>query len=415
MSERKNVVFIVVDGLADRPITSIGGLTPLEVASKPGMDKLAEIGICGILDIISPGVPPGSDVAHLSLFGYDPYAVYRGRGGLEALGAGINISSDDVAFRANFATVGEDMKVLDRRAGRSLPEGDVLAKSLNGYRSKLFPDVEVTVKHTTEHRCVVVLRGLGLSHMVSDTDPHKEGSVMQAIPLDSTPEAKKTASVVNEFTMYSYESLRRHPLNFEREKKGLRPANILLLRGAGRLPNMASLRELYGLRAACIVANALVRGVCKAAGMDVIEVKGVTGSFDTDINAMGHAALKLLDEYDLVFLHIKGTDSASHDGDLEKKIFMIEKADKLVSLLLDSVELDRTYLVLTADHTTPVLVKDHTGEPVPVAIAGPGIRSDDVKRFSERDCAKGGLGRIQARFLMPILIDYLGLSKKYGA
>jgi len=416
LTEKKNVVFIVVDGLADRPVSSLGGLTPLEAASKPGIDKLAEIGICGILDIISPGVPPGSDVAHLSLFGYDPYVVYRGRGGLEALGAGMNIGVDDVAFRANFASVGEDMKILDRRAGRFLPEGDKLADSLNGYRSKLFPDVEVIVKHTTEHRCVVVLKGPGLSHMVSDTDPHREGNLIQATPLDSTSESKKTASVVNEFTQYSYDVLRDHPLNVEREKKGLPPANILLLRGAGRLPCMPSLRELYGLKAACIAANALVRGVCKAAGMDAIEVKGVTGSFDTDTNSMGRAALKLLSEYDLVFLHIKGTDSASHDGDLEKKIFMIEeKADKLVSLLLDSIDLDRTYLVLTADHTTPVSVKDHTGDPVPVVIAGPGVRSDDVKRFSERDCAKGGLGRIQARFLMPILIDYLGLSKKYGA
>lgn len=415
MAERKRVVFIVVDGLADRPVPSLRGLTPLEAASKPGMDRLAEIGICGILDIISPGVPPGSDVAHLSLFGYDPYAVYRGRGGLEALGAGINITSDDVAFRANFATVREDMTVIDRRAGRVFPEGDKLAEALNGYRSKNFPNIEVIVKHTTEHRCVVVLRGSDLSHMVSDTDPHGESKVLESVPLDSSFEAKKTASVVNEFTRHSYEVLRNHPLNAERERRGLRPANILLLRGAGRLPDMPSLKELYGLKAACIVANALVRGVCRAAGMDVIEVEGVTGGFDTDTSAMGHAALKLLDEYDLVFLHIKGTDSASHDGDIEKKIFMIEKADSLINLLLDSIDLERTYLVLTADHTTPVSVKEHTGDPVPIAIAGPGVRSDDVKRFSERDCARGGLGRLQARFLMPILIDYLGLSKKYGA
>ncbi|MEM1657602.1 MAG: 2,3-bisphosphoglycerate-independent phosphoglycerate mutase [Candidatus Jordarchaeales archaeon] len=415
MSEKKNIIFIVVDGMADRPVPSLNGLTPLEVAFKPGMDKLAEIGVCGILDIISPGIPPGSDVAHLSLFGYDPYAVYRGRGGLEALGAGIEVNSEDVAFRANFATVNNDMVVVDRRAGRIIPEGDKLAEALNGFRSNLFHDVRIVVKHTTEHRCVVVLKGPGLSHMVSDTDPHKKERVLEATPLDSSFEARKTASIVNEFTRYSYEVLRNHPLNVEREKRGLLPANILLLRGAGKLPSMPSLRELYGLRAACIVANALVRGVCKAAGMDVVEVEGVTGSFDTDTIAMGRAALKLLGEYDLVFLHIKGADNASHDGDVKKKVYMIEKADALVSFLLDHVDLNTTYIVLTADHTTPVSVREHTGDPVPVVIAGPGVRTDDVKRFGERECAKGGLGRVQARFLMPILIDYLGLSKKYGA
>lgn len=415
MSEKKNLIFIVVDGMADRPVPSLNGLTPLEAASKPGMDKLAEIGVCGILDVISPGVPPGSDVAHLSLFGYDPYAVYRGRGGLEALGAGIDVSSEDVAFRANFATVNEDMVVVDRRAGRIIPEGDKLAEALNGFRSSSFPDVRVVVKHTTEHRCAVVLKGPGLSHMVSDTDPHKKGKVLESTPLDSSLEARKTASIINEFTRYSYEVLRKHPLNVEREKRGLPPANILLLRGAGKLPSMPSLRELYGLRAACIVANALVRGVCKAAGMDVVEVEGVTGGFDTDTVAMGRAALRLLSDYDMVFLHIKGADNASHDGDVEKKINMIEKADALVSFLLDHVDLNTTYIVLTADHTTPVSVREHTGDPVPVVIAGPGVRTDDVKHFGERECAKGGLGRVQARFLMPILIDYLGLSKKYGA
>jgi len=412
---RKKALFIVGDGMADRPNSLLNGLTPLEAASTPGMDKLAEVGMCGIVDVISPGVPPGSDVAHLSLFGYDPYKVYRGRGGLEALGAGIEIRESDVAFRANFATVDEDMTVLDRRAGRILPEGDELAAALNGYRPKVAPDVTVLVNHTTEHRCVVVLRGEKLSHMVSDTDPHKNKRVLEAMPLDGSPEAKKTAMIVNEFTRYSYEVLSNHPANLKRVKEGKPQANILILRGAGRVPDMASLRDLYGLKCACIVANALVRGVCRAAGMDAIDVKGVTGSFDTDLTAMGNAALRLLDEYDLVFLHVKGTDSASHDGDVGKKIAMIEKIDGMISFILEAVDLENTYIVLTSDHTTPVTVREHTGEPVPVVIAGLDVRVDEVKRFSERDCARGVLGRLRGRDIMPILIDYLGRSHKYGA
>jgi 2,3-bisphosphoglycerate-independent phosphoglycerate mutase len=408
-------ILIIGDGMADRPIKELNWKTPLQAATKNAIDKIAGNGICGIMDPISPGIPPGSDTSHLALFGYDPTKVYNGRGVFEALGAGMNVSPEDVGFRCNFATVDENMTVLDRRAGRSIDEADELGEALDGLKLKDYRDIQVIFKHTTEHRCAMLLRGKGLSNFVSDSDPETTNVRVQDVkPLDDGPEAARTTRILNELTKRFHDILRSHPLNFKRKARGLPEANIILFRGASTLPKVKPLTEIYSIKALAVVQNALVKGITSFVGMDQTTVPGATGTVDTDTVAKAKAAVENLSEYDLVFVHVKGSDNASHDGNIQQKIAMIEKIDKLVGYILDHVSLEDTIVALTADHTTCLGTREHAGDPVPVAIAGNGVRKDGVKAFSEIDCARGGLCRIRGADLMPILMNYLGKCQKFG-
>lgn len=409
-------LLIIIDGAADRALKSLNRKTPLEVAHKPNIDKLAKDGITGIMDPITPGISVGSDTAHLALLGYDPFKTYTGRGAFEALGAGVELKPGEIAFRTNFATVDENMRVIDRRAGRYIEEAKEFEKIINSISLKDNPDVEIFFKHTVEHRGVLVLRGKGLSRFISDTDPHKIGvRVLESKPLVDTPEAKKTANVINEFTRIIYNLLKDHPLNRSRAKRGLPPANILLLRGAGVLPTIKPLSEKFKIKAACIAGIALVKGVAKAVGMDIINVPGATGGLDTDVLAKVKYAIKALRDYDFVFIHYKGTDAASHDGNVWAKIRMIERIDSAVGYLIERIKLDETYIVITADHATLTEeTRNHSGDFVPLLIHGPGVISDDVDMFCERACLKGGLGRIRGLDLMNIIMNYLNKVEKFG-
>lgn len=403
--------------MADRPIKELNWKTPLEEAHKPSLNKIAEAGICGIMDPISPGTPPGSDVATLALLGYDALKVYSGRGALEAIGSGIDILPGDVCFRCNFASVDENLVVVDRRAGRiSNEDAAKLAESLQKIKLKKPLKVDFLFRSTLQHRAVLVLRGAKLSTAVSDADPGRVGEKVQQVkPLNDSSEAKLTSQIVNELLHEFYNTLINHPLNKERVKRGLPPANIVLFRGAGTIPQIQPLTKIYGVKAACVSAAPLVGGVCKVAGMNLIRVEGATGLPQTNYLGKAEAAVRALKGYDFVLLHVKAPDVASHDGNVKLKIRVIEEIDKMVSYLLDNVDMNSTYLALTADHTTSLLTGEHEGDPVPIAIAGPYVRRDDVKEFSERSCAKGGLNRIRGLDLMPILMDLLGKIKKFGA
>jgi len=410
-------ILVVGDGMADRLLRELNGKTPLEAAEKPSLDWVAENGVCGIMDPIAPGIPPGSDTAHLALLGYDPLNVYTGRGALEAVGSGINVRPGDVAFRCNFATVDENLRVVDRRAGRiETDDASRLAHVFKEISLEKHPDVRVIFKNSIQHRAILLLRGPHLSTMVSDSDPQKVGSsVLRVRPLANTPEARKTAEIVDELTQYFHENLKEHPVNSERQKRGLLPANIILCRGAGKLPDITPITLRYGVQAAAICVMPLVRGVCKVAGMGLLAVRGVTGTYDTDMVAKAESALRAVQTHDFVFLHVKATDVASHDHKVQQKVRMIEKIDKMMEHLIQNVNLEESIIAVTADHTTSLVTGEHEGDPVPVAIAGPGVRTDDVKELGERTCAKGGLGRIRGIDLMPTIMNLLGKTKKFGA
>ncbi|MFB6470556.1 MAG: 2,3-bisphosphoglycerate-independent phosphoglycerate mutase [Vulcanisaeta sp. AZ3] len=409
-------LLVILDGCGDRPVRELGGRTPLEVAVKPGIDRLAAEGSCGLMNPISPGVRPGSDVSHLAIFGYDPYKYYPGRGPLEAFGAGLSLSPGDVAFRTNVATVSDDFVVVDRRGGRYISPDEVreIESIINNdvipvLRSKY--GIDAIYKQTVEHRGVLVLRG-SVSPHVSDTDPHAVGArVLEARALSG--DAKVTADYINEFTRLVHEKLGGAKFNEVRRREGKGVVNMVLLRGAGSMRVFEPFNERYRLRAAMIAGVALIRGIGRALGMEVINVDNYIGSKDDDFNAAFHAAALALKDHDFVFLHVKPTDSMSHDGDARGKVSIVERVDAGFRRFVEEAPSD-TYIFLTCDHATPVVVRDHTGDPVPFMVWGPDVMRDDVTRFSERDCAKGFWGVLRGLDVMNIITNYLGTQEKFG-
>ena len=402
------ILLIICDGMADRPCPELNGMTPLEAAQVPNLDKLASKGQSGLMDVIAPGIVPGSDTAHLSLLGYDPREVYTGRGPFEAAGEGLEVRKGDVAFRCNFSTVDSEMCVTDRRAGRISSGTDELAAALNGMKIE---DVEIIFKEGVDHRAVLILRGPGLNPDVSEVDPHHECKILQSLP--NRPQAEKTARILNEFTRKSYELLSAHPINVSREKEGKKPANIVLARGSGSPPAVPSFSDHHnGLSGAAVVGISLVKGLCRVSGLDIVEVEGATGSTDTDLDAKVNAAMKALTTHDFVLLHFKATDLYGHDGDPQGKVEFIQKIDAAIAPFLS---LSDAIVCITADHATPCSVKDHAADPVPVLVFGKGLRQDRVECFNELDAMSGGLGHLKGHELLQMLSGLAGRNPKFGA
>lgn len=399
-NNHRKALLLVIDGLGDLPTPE----TPLQAAKKPNMDRLSRNGISGMLSTIKRFLVPGSDVSHLNLLGYDPMVFYTGRGPLEALGLGMQLEEGDVAFRANFATQ-EGGKITDRRAGRI---GTKTASSLAPLLSMRIGGVQLIFRNSVEHRGALVLRGKGLSSSVSDTDPHAPGALHRCVPLDESPEAKRTADIINSFTRAAMERLSAAPAN--RQPGNRKPANAILLRGAGCYVPVLSFYERFGMRAACVAGGALYRGIARLVGMDIILVRGATGDKDTDLEAKARAAAKALQEYDFVFMHVKACDSAGHDGDFQLKKRMIERIDRVIPIL----EKTGASLVITGDHSTPVSLRAHSGHEVPVLVYR-GERVDDVKKFDEMSCMKGGLGHLRGKDVIPLILNITGRAEKIGS
>ncbi len=395
-------LFVVMDGLGDR-----GKQTPLSVANTPNLNKITPESSLGLLYTLGPGQIPGSDTAHLALFGYEPREYYRGRGPFEALGAGIELKHGDVAFRANLCTIDDNMIILDRRAGRADYGMDKIYQTLDGMEIE---DIKVKVVHTVEHRGAVVFSGQGLSSAVTNTDPHETGQpVANAKPLD--PSAEKMARIMNEFTQKAYELLKDHPVNKERIGKGLKPANMAVIRGAGMFEEVEPISKRFNIKAICIAGGALYKGVARFVGMDVIDVPGATGTTKTDLNAKANAVLENADKYDLVFCHIKGTDSCGHDGDFEGKKKMIERTDvEFFSKVLGRFDI----FVLTGDHSTPVSAKRHTADAAPLLFWTKDCRPDGFDKFCEQNCGKGVLGQLTGVELMHFMLDYMHKGEMFG-
>jgi 2,3-bisphosphoglycerate-independent phosphoglycerate mutase len=408
-------IIMIIDGMGDRPIKDLGYKTPLEAANTPNMDKLAEMGINGIMDPIRPGIRAGSDTSHISILGYDPYEVYTGRGPFEAAGIGLDVIAGDIAFRCNFSTQDENGIIVDRRAGRIREGTEEIAKSINSLKMEGFEDVEIIFKESTGHRAVLVLRGAGLSDKVSDADPKHEGKPpKKVVPLDNSEEAAKTAKILNKFVETSYELLKDHPVNVERVKEGKNPANVVLPRGVGAVPHISPFGEKYGVKAACIAETGLIKGIGKITGMDLIEVEGATGGIDTNLENIATSIVDVIsgDDYEFVLINIDGADEAGHDGQVEEKVKFIEKVDAVIG---EVMKIDDFYFILTADHSTPVSVMDHTGDPVPIIIKGPEVKVDNVNCFNEKAASYGGLCRIRGSDIMNILMDFMNKSEKFGA
>lgn len=401
------ILLIVLDGASDRPVN---GKTPLTAAKKPNMDALAYGGINGIMDTVGIGVRPGSDTSHLALLGYDPYKYYTGRGPFEAAGVGIDVKGGDIAFRCNFATV-EDGVVKDRRAGR-IQDTDDLAKAINEHVK--VPGVEIIFKRSTGHRAALVLRGKGLSPEISDTDPKKEGlAIKECHATGDAPAAKRTAEIVNSISRQVIETLDHHPVNEERRKQGLPAGNAILIRGAGEVPHIPPFSEKYGMNGAVVAAAGLIIGIGKMCGLEYLPV----GSMEVETSGSSAAAkikrsISALETHDFVLLNIKGADEAGHDGNFDKKAAFLQETDKAFA---DILKLKDTIVIVCVDHSTPVSIKDHSADPVPILMHGPGIRIDEVAHYNELEAYKGGLHRIKGMDVMPIALDLTNRTKKFGA
>ncbi len=386
------IVLLVIDGLGGLPMVE-GGKTELETANTPNLDSLASKSNCGLSEAISPGITPGSGPSHLALFGYDPLKYQIGRGVLEALGIGFEMTKRDLACRANFATM-KDGIITDRRAGRIPTEKNEQLCKLLAEKIGKIDDVEVIIRPGKEHRFVVVFRGDGLSDGLTESDPQKPG--LKPLKIEALNEgAKKSAEIANKFIERVNEVL-----------KDERPANTALLRGLAKHPDIPSMKEVFGLKTAAIANYPMYKGLARLVGMDILE----TGStIESEFNTLE----KNFAKFDFFYVHIKKTDSYGEDGNFEAKVGIIEEVDKFIPRL---EALKPEVIVVTGDHSTPAKLKAHSWHPNPFLLYSPVCLADKVQVFSERECASnGGLGRFPATEAIPLMLAHSLRLNKYGA
>ncbi|UCC34101.1 MAG: 2,3-bisphosphoglycerate-independent phosphoglycerate mutase [Candidatus Bathyarchaeota archaeon] len=407
------------------PIEEFENKTPLEAAETPYMDSLAERGKTGLMYPVRKGIAPESDVAVLSILGYDPFKSKAHRGPLEAHGADLKIADGDLALRCNFATLGKEKRIVDRRVGRDITtrEAAKLSEAINE-RVKLKSNLaELEFKNTTGHRAVLVIRSrrMFLSGQITNTDPaysrveglgvaktKVEMILKECRPLNETEEAKASARLVNEFVEKSHTILADHEINKLRAKEGRLPANLILTRDAGSsLPRLVKANERYGVSFACLADMPIEKGIAKAANLELIDVPLPTSSVRKDSITRVKKLLHHLPSFDCFYMHIKGPDEPGHDGKPHLKKQIIAGVDRFFfGNLLPKINMASCILCVTADHSTPCKLKAHSDDPVPILVAGNRIRGDHVKKFSERDCRKGDLGILtRGTELMPRLIS----------
>jgi 2,3-bisphosphoglycerate-independent phosphoglycerate mutase len=322
----------------------------------------------------------------------------------------MEVRRGDICFRCNFATVDDQFNVVDRRAGRIDSGTHELAQALDGLK---VGDVTCVFKESVEHRAALILRGPDLGPDVGDADPHEEGARVLVVE-GSDAAGERTAQAVNDFVCRSHESLEDHPVNQARRKAGKPPANIVLPRGAGVAPHLESFEDRYGFTGACIVEVGLIKGLGRYLEMEVVDVPGATGSRETDEGALADAVLAALGRHPFVLCNMKAPDLSGHDGNPKAKAEDIEKLDRLVQRVVEGLQ-EPACLAVTGDHSTPCSVQDHSGDPVPIVMWGPGVRTDAVKAFGERPAQTGGLGRIRGHDVMSILTSLTARQEKFGA
>lgn len=371
-------VVIIGDGMADFPIQELGGKTPLMVAEKPYMDMMAMEGFCGRVLTIPDGLPSGSDVACLSIFGYNPAKAYTGRAPIEAAGMGIPMTETDVAFRCNLVYI-EDQPdgpiMVDYSGGHiTTLEAKAIIEEING----LFGNNRFSFFTGVGYRHIMIWRD-GEDKMTT-TPPH------DIIGKEIAPymPAGKGADEIKALMAEVAEFLKGHRVNIEREKMGMSPANGIWLWGQGKRLSLPLFLDRYGLKGATVAAVDLIKGISRLIGFDAPHVEGATGYLDTDYKAKAEKAIELLNDHDIVYIHIEAPDEASHNANLKEKIKAIESIDKeIVRRLYEATPEDSRFLVVT-DHATPIIMKTHYACPVPFVIfdkkrrgKGPAIRYDE--------------------------------------
>jgi 2,3-bisphosphoglycerate-independent phosphoglycerate mutase len=404
--EGKQMKYIVVvgDGMADYPIPELGNMTPLQAAYKPNMDAIAARGRNGLLRTVPDGLSPGSDVAILSVLGFNPKQFYTGRGAFEAAARGIQLKDNDVAFRCNLITE-KDGKLADYSAGHiTSRESSQLIAAVKKACEK---PGEIEFYSGLDYRHFLILSNAPLSLQIDCTPPHDAigAEISDVLPKAKLPAAENTARLLKEAIRKSKEILEAHPVNVARQKSGENPGNMIWPWGGGEKPSMPSFKEKYGLKAAVISAVDLVKGIGIYTGMKVIDVPGATGREDTNYEGKADYALKALKDNDLVFVHVEAPDEAGHVKDYRLKVKTIEDLDKrLLGRILEGLKEPYAIAVLP-DHPTPIRIGTHTRDPVPFAVKSPRLEVDGVQKFDEFSAKNGGFGLVEQDGVVSLLLS----------
>lgn len=391
--------------MADEPIGSLGGRTPLQAASKPSIDRVAALGRSGMLATVPAGFAPGSEIANLSVLGYDLPKVFEGRGSLEAASMGVRIEDGEMAMRCNLLTI-EQGRIKNHSAGHITSEEAAelivfLQKELGGGDANFFPGV--SYRH--------LLKLKGGDKRIATTPPHDvPGTPYRDVLVRAlVPEAEATAVRINELIERSQELLKDHPVNRARVAAGKEPANSIWPWSPGYRPRMETLMQRYGIRDGVVISAVdLIKGIGVYAGLTPIDVEGATGLYTTNYEGKARAALDALRTHDFVFLHIEASDEAGHEGDAELKVRTIEYLDsRVVKTILDEISGwdEPVSMAILPDHPTPCALRTHTAKPVPFTIYRTGMPGDGVRRFDERSAQAGSYGNLSGDEFMNLFID----------
>lgn len=388
--------------MADYPMERLGNKTPLQAASKPSIDRLAQMGRAGLLQTVPPDMPPGSEIANMAVLGYDVKEVYQGRGVLEAASMGVELDERDLAMRCNLICLKKGI-IKNHSAGHiSNEEAQELISAL---KIELDSD-SITFHPGVSYRHLLVVKN-GLNNF-NCTPPHDvPGTPFRDVLVKPNNSKSVTGDLLNELILKSQAILAKHPVNLERIAAGKDPANSIWPWSPGHKPKMKTLQELYGIRGAVISAVDLIYGIGAYAGMKGIKVPGSTGLYTTNYEGKAEAALKALEEVDLVYLHIEASDEAGHEGNAELKTKTIEYLDnRVVKFLMEETAKmkEDVALALLPDHPTPCDLRTHTHDSVPFIIYHPGVAGDDVVEYNEESVKNGFYGELKGDEFMKALL-----------
>lgn len=388
-------IIILGDGMADEPIEALGGKTPMQYADTPYMDKLAEMGVTGRMKTVADGFHPGSEVANMAVLGYDLPTVYEGRGVLEAASIGYDLKPSEMAMRCNLICVEGDILKNHSSGHITTEEADELIRFLN---EKLGSD-RIHFYTGVSYRHLLVVKG-GDKRL--DCTPPHDVPLHPFRPLmikPEAPEAQETADLLNNLILQSQEILKDHPVNLQRIAAGKDPANSIWPWSPGYRPAMQTMQKMYGFKQGSVISAVdLIRGIGVYAGLEVIDVEGATGLYDTNYEGKAHAALEALKTNDFVYLHVEASDEAGHEGDVDLKIRTIENLDKrAIGILFEELQKwdEPVAIAVLPDHPTPCAIRTHTNTPVPFLIYKPGQEPDSVTRFDEFSVLEGKHGILE--------------------
>lgn len=427
MSESQDlgILYVLLDGIGDLPNPELDGKTPLEAANTPNIDVLARKGKMGQVISVGEGISPQSDIAVFNMLGYDFQGQkYAGRGIVEIIGSGVEFRDGDLALRGNFATL-DNSKIIDRRAGRDIikQEASTICSILEANIKFDDPDVSVKITPTISHRVIIKFRHdkKSLSDKITNTDPAygklngigiaktdiENMAVQESTSEDNSESSILSAKIVNEFTRKSIALMKDQKVNLDRISKNKKPMSVILLRDAGNtVPHLQPINEKYGISTSCLVDMPVEIGIAKIIGMDLFCSQKID-----DYRQKGTEAAKILDSYNLVYVHIKGPDEYGHDGDALGKKSNIELIDEnFFGVFLKSAT-RRHVVVISGDHSTPCIKKSHTDDPIPLLVSGNGIKSDGSQRFTESWASKGSMGTLKGSQVISYVLKMMSAQK----